>query len=63
MGTVLKNDATGEIIYTPPQTKEEIVDLLANLEQYINTDIDENDPLIKMAITHFQFESIHPFYD
>lgn len=63
MGTVLKNDRTWEVIYTPPQNKEEIVDLLVNLEQYINTDIDKNDPLIKMAITHFQFESIHPFYD
>jgi len=61
-GTVLKNEATGEIIYTPPQNKEDILRLLKNLEEYINQ---ENglDALIKMAIIHYQFESIHPFYD
>ncbi len=61
-GTVLKNEATGEVIFTPPQSESEIRELLANLEEYINTK-DEVDPLIKMAIIHHQFESIHPFYD
>jgi len=61
-GTVLKNQATGEIIHTPPQDEATIRELLANLEQYINTE-DEVDPLIKMAVIHYQFETIHPFYD
>ena len=63
-GTVLKNEQTGEIIYTPPEPQN-IPTLMDNLEQLINqeqtqTDID---PLIQMAIIHHQFESIHPFYD
>ncbi|MBL0293758.1 MAG: Fic family protein [Saprospiraceae bacterium] len=63
-GTTLKNAATGEIIYTPPQDYEEIINLMANLEKYINdSEMQDIDPLIKMAIIHFQFESIHPFYD
>ena len=63
-GTALKNAATGEIIYTPPQDYEEIMSLMANLERYINDSaMQDCDPLIKMAIIHFQFESIHPFYD
>lgn len=63
-GTALKNAATGETIYTPPQDYEEIMGLMANLERYINdSEMQDCDPLIKMAIIHFQFESIHPFYD
>ena len=63
-GTSLKNDKTGEIIYMPPQTYEDIQNLMDNLEQYINTPtLDELDTLTKMAIIHYQFESIHPFYD
>ena len=67
-GTKLINSKTGEIIYTPPQNEKEIMDLLKNLEDYINengNDINANivDPLIKMALIHYQFESIHPFYD
>lgn len=63
-GTILKNENTGEIVYTPPQTYDEIVELMDNLEQYINdAELHDIDPLIKMAIIHFQFESIHPFYD
>lgn len=63
-GTVLKNDTTGEIVYEPPQDSKEIENLMADLLKYINEDaIQEVDPLIKMAIIHFQFESIHPFYD
>lgn len=63
MGTNLVNSVTGEIIYTPPQTENEIRDLLKNLENYINDMNDDTDPLIKMALIHYQFESIHPFYD
>jgi Fic family protein len=62
-GTVLKNAKTEEIIYTPPSGLEVIRKKLSNLETYINVDDDEIDPLIKMAIIHYQFESIHPFYD
>jgi len=63
-GTVLKNDKTGEVIYTPPQDYNEIVRLLNNLVEYINDDsLEDYDYLVKMAIIHFQFESIHPFYD
>jgi Fic family protein len=63
-GTTLKNISTGKIIYTPPQDPEEIKDLMTNLEKFINDKESCNfDPLVKMAIIHFQFESIHPFYD
>lgn len=60
-GTVLKNARTGEIIYTPPEV-DEVLDYMKNLEEYING-VDSIDPLIKLAIIHYQFESIHPFYD
>lgn len=63
-GTALKNDLTGEVVYTPPQHHAEIEALMANLVQYINDpDLSALDPLVKMAIIHHQFESIHPFYD
>ncbi len=63
-GTTLKNEQTGEVIYTPPQSHDEIVALMSNLEQFINDDsICDWDDLIKMAVIHHQFESIHPFYD
>ena len=62
-GTVLQNERTGEIVYIPPSGEEEIRSLLSNLEKYINEDHDDIDPLIKLAIIHYQFESIHPFYD
>ena len=63
-GTALKNASTGETIYTPPQNYDEIMRLMTNLEQYINdSSIQDCDPLIKMAVIHLQFESIHPFYD
>jgi Fic family protein len=61
-GTVLINEQTEEIIYRPPETEAEIRNLLANLEKYANTE-DPVDDLIKMAVVHYQFESIHPFYD
>ncbi len=63
-GTTLKNTWTGEIIYTPPQDPEEIKDLMANLGKFINDkEACDFDPIVKMAIIHYQFESIHPFYD
>ena len=63
-GTKLLNDTTGEIVYTPPQDHETIVSLMKNLEAFINDDsLLDVDPLLKMAIIHHQFESIHPFYD
>lgn len=61
-GTVLKNDTTGEIVYTPPQQKAEILDLLSNFIHHFNLQ-DDLSPLINLAILHYQFESIHPFYD
>jgi Fic family protein len=62
-GTVLMNKATGETVYTPPSGEAEILDLMGNLEKYINEDFDGIDPLVKLAVIHYQFESIHPFYD
>jgi len=62
-GTVLKNDTTGEVVYTPPQDKKEILDLLSNFIEYFNRDKNEVSPLINLAVLHYQFESIHPFYD
>jgi len=61
-GTNLKNAKTKEVIFTPPQTYEDIEKLLTNLEKYIN-EPNDIDPLINMAIIHYQFETIHPFYD
>lgn len=62
-GTSLKNDLTGATIYTPPDDKEVIVRLMKNLEDFINDESDGMSSLIRMAIQHYQFESIHPFYD
>jgi Fic family protein len=61
-GTNLANAKTGEVIFTPPQTYEDIEKLLTYLEKYIN-EPNDIDPLINMAIIHYQFETIHPFYD
>jgi Fic family protein len=63
-GTELKNKDTGATVYVPPQDGEEIKRLMTNLEKYINDDdFSKLDPLVKMAVIHYQFESIHPFYD
>jgi len=59
-GTSLVNDTTGEVIYTPPQNYDEICMLLDNFCAYLN---DDENSLWKMAILHYQFETIHPFYD
>lgn len=61
-GTVIINDKTGEIVHTPPQSETEIRNLMTNLEIFINEN-DTYDPLILIAMIHYQFESIHPFYD
>ena len=62
-GTALK-DGGGQTVYTPPQDSVEILALMRDLERFINdADLYAVDPLIKMALIHHQFESIHPFYD
>ena len=63
-GTVLKNGATGEVVYTPPDDKDAISSLMTNYEKFLNEDgLEDISLLIKLAIQHYQFESIHPFYD
>lgn len=63
-GTALKNSQTGEVVYTPPQHPDKIMRLMNNLEEFINADeLSDLDPLIKMAVIHHRFETIHPFYD
>lgn len=62
-GTKLKS-SRGDVVYTPPQNVQDIQRYMTNLETYINVpEIQDIDPLIKLAIIHHQFESIHPFYD
>lgn len=62
-GTIIANQNTGETIYTPPAGAEVIRNLLSNWEKYLHNTEDDIDPLIKMAISHYQFEAIHPFHD
>lgn len=63
-GTRLIHETTGKVVYEPPQDPETIKSLMTNLVAYINDKtLHPVDPLIKMAIIHYQFESIHPFYD
>lgn len=63
-GTVLKNEKTGATVFVPPQEGAQVLAHMQALEQFINEDdICDLDPLIKMALVHHQFESIHPFYD
>jgi len=61
-GTTLANDRTGEVIYTPPVGESHLRDLLANWERFLHGQ-DDLDPLIRMAVAHYQFEAIHPFTD
>jgi len=61
-GTTLANPATGEVYYTPPEGEPVIREKLGNLEAFIHQE-DDLDPLIKMAVMHYQFEAIHPFHD
>lgn len=63
-GTVLANEQTGQVFYTPPDNNAIILSLMSNLEKYINEPDNEGpDPLVRMAVMHYQFEAIHPFYD
>ena len=63
-GTALKNETTGQIVFVPPQNCNDINRHMQELEKFINEDaLSQIDPLIKMAIIHHQFESIHPFPD
>lgn len=61
-GTVLRNERSGRVIYEPPQDAVQVAALVGNLIDFIHAD-DGLDPLLRMAIAHHQFESIHPFYD
>jgi Fic family protein len=61
-GTVIANTASGQVIYTPPNTERRIRDLLANWERFLH-DNRSLDPLVRMAAAHYQFEAIHPFSD
>ncbi|WP_089961221.1 protein adenylyltransferase Fic [Limnohabitans sp. 2KL-3] len=61
-GTQLANDRTGEVIYTPPEGEDRLRTLLANWERFLHNET-ELDPLIRMAVGHYQFEAIHPFTD
>jgi Fic family protein len=63
-GTALKNNITGEIVYTPPCCEDVLREKLKHLELFINDpDFCKLDPIIKLALLHYQFESIHPFGD
>jgi len=61
-GTALANDATGRVVYTPPEGEARIRDLLANWERFLHEE-ETIDPLVRMAAAHYQFEAIHPFTD
>lgn len=61
-GTQLANDRTGQVIYTPPEGEARLRDMLANWERFLHQQT-ELDPLIRMAVGHYQFEAIHPFTD
>ena len=63
LGVKIVNELTQEVLYTAPEGETLVRDLLANLEEFINNDEDGIDPLVKSAVFHFQFESIHPFMD
>lgn len=62
-GTKIGNSTTGETFYTPPDGESVIRNLLRNFEEYYNNSEDDPDYLIKMAVLHYQFEAIHPFFD
>jgi len=61
-GTALVNQQTGQVVYTPPEGEALLRQLLANWERYLHEE-DGVDPLIRMAVGHYQFEAIHPFTD
>lgn len=61
-GTALVNEQTGEVVYTPPEGEQHLRHLLANWEKFMHNETDV-DPLVRMAVGHYQFEAIHPFTD
>jgi Fic family protein len=61
-GTALMNETTGKVIYTPPEGQDLLRDKLTNWERYIH-EAEDIDPLIRLAVMHYQFEAIHPFID
>lgn len=61
-GTALMHATTGQIVYTPPETEKLLRDLLANWERFLH-EAEDVDPLVRMAVAHYQFEAIHPFTD
>ena len=61
-GTALQNAATGEVVYTPPESETRLRDLLANWERFIHGE-EDLDPVVRIAAAHYQFEAIHPFTD
>ncbi|MEO6565875.1 MAG: Fic family protein [Casimicrobiaceae bacterium] len=61
-GTALANDATGEVVYTPPEGEGRLRDMLANWERFLHEE-ETIEPLVRMAVAHYQFEAIHPFTD
>jgi Fic family protein len=61
-GTTLRNVASGAAVYTPPDGEERLRRLLANWEKFLHEQ-DQLDPLVRMAVSHYQFEAIHPFED
>lgn len=61
-GTTLRNQTTGQTIYTPPEGESVLREKMANWERFLH-EAEEMDPLIRMAVAHYQFEAIHPFVD
>ncbi|MFV0451747.1 MAG: Fic family protein [Propioniciclava sp.] len=61
-GTRIANPTTREIVYAPPEGADVIRDKLSAWERFAHTD-DDLDPLVRMAVAHYQFEAIHPFHD
>lgn len=61
-GTTLANTSTGEVVYTPPEGQDRLRHMLANWETFVHAD-DGLDPIVRMAVLHYQFEAIHPFTD
>jgi Fic family protein len=61
-GTAIANQATGDVLYTPPEGESVIREKLYNLEEFMHAE-DDLDPLIRLAVMHYQFEAIHPFHD
>jgi len=61
-GTTLRNAQTGDVVYTPPDGPNRLRELLENWEKFVNTP-SGLDPIVRMAVQHYQFEAIHPFID